>query len=300
MAGYIDTSDINIAEVREYWRCLVDRSAAARVTTCSNDSATRSADAADASVDGDSTESTIFAPTTCADTSSTVSSLSFLNASLFDGYNGDEPMLLMAVSSDDSATCTTPPSAPPPFKVDLSPIVDISKKKSTENPKPRGSCMADSSPVQEWPDLATTNYMDKISMLRTCATRHGRVHVNNVQSKYKEMKSARSASTRPTSTCDTPLLATNTRSDINATPDQDKLEEFENHTPLREQWGKEKEDASVQQRTSKQRVAFGEWPHPQNGTASTFSYPRLYHRLERRIGNARGTCIQSRGAIAEI
>lgn len=300
MAGYIhvDTSDVNIAEVRAYWRDL-DRSAAAR--KCGSDSES-SCDSS--SVYSYSTRSTAFAaPTTCADTTSTDSSSSFVNmfvnTSLFDGFNSDEPMLLMAVSSD-TATCNTPSSTsvPPPFNADLSPIVAGSKKKSIETCKPKPhknttfttTCTA----VQEWPELATTNNMDKTPMPHTApgVILYDRVHVSNIRKKYKEKRSARSANTKRM-TGNTPLIATSHRSETNIcnaprSTFRDE-EEVKNSTCTFSQERPEKKDAynTAQQRKSKGRVAFGEWSSPENGATSTFSYPRLYQRLERRMGKVK-------------
>ena len=275
MKGYIDTSDINVAEIREYWQDLVVRSSAGR---CSSDSQNNS----NASSVNSTRSTMLVAPTTCAGPStSTASSSSLVNTSLFDGFNSDEPMLLMAVSAD-SAACmhSTPPSAPPPFQVDLSPIGCGSNKKSIGISKSKHNTV-----VQEWPDLATANNMDEIPtrLAAPAATRYSRVHVSNIRKKYKEKRSTRSAKTKHIAD-NTPLIATNDRSDItrNATtsgaPDLEE-EEVENRT----RW-----NTAVQQRTNRGRVAFVEWSSAENGATSTFSYPRLYQRLESRIGKAKG------------
>ena len=157
--GEIDTSMVDVASVRLYWQ---KRSARYALSLLDNDVASTKVNNND---DADSRASVSFA----GDSSSSPMSNSAphnlpaippeINRSLFDGFDGENPMVLMAVSSDDcsprhSSTCTPLP----PFQAnDISPIghnhKDVISSARACGDKRETPMKAPAKSVQDWPDL---------------------------------------------------------------------------------------------------------------------------------------------------
>lgn len=152
----IDTSIVDVASVRLYWQKKT-----AKCATCTSllDHDVPNSRASAATFTGSSSASTSAAHITS-------SMPSEINISLLDGFDSENPMVLMAVSSDDySPRHSSPP--PPPFQVDdISPIT--CKRKGVEsfsqpnNGKKGNPVKASVRGVQKWPDLQKDTNVDVV------------------------------------------------------------------------------------------------------------------------------------------
>lgn len=112
--GEIDTSIVDIASVRLYWQ--------KRSARCAQSLLDHDENVANSKVNNDDADSRASATFTASLSSSATRSVpqnltmvpSEINLSLFDGFEGENPMVLMAVSSDDCSPRDSSPSAPPP------------------------------------------------------------------------------------------------------------------------------------------------------------------------------------------
>ena len=112
--GEIDTSIVDIASVRLYWQ--------KRSARCAQSLLDHDENVANSKVNNDDADSRASATFTASLSSSATRSVpqnltmvpSEINLSLFDGFEGENPMVLMAVSSDDCSPRHSSPSAPPP------------------------------------------------------------------------------------------------------------------------------------------------------------------------------------------
>lgn len=160
--GEIDTSIVDVASVRLYWQ---KRSARYALSLLDTD-----VDLASTKVnDNDDVDSRASASTFAASSSSSMSSSAMpseINLSLFDGFDGENPMGLMAVSSDDcSPRHSSTGTPPPPFQAnDISPIVRNHKNVKTptraKDTEIRTPLRVPVRGVQKWHDLQTDISMD--------------------------------------------------------------------------------------------------------------------------------------------
>ena len=164
--GEIDTSIVDVASVRLYWQ---KRSARYVLSLLDTDVASTKDN------DNDDVDSRASATFTASSSSSMSSSsphnLSMLpseiSVSLFDGFDGENPMVLMAVSSDDCSPrhSSTTFMSPPPFQADdISPIVYNHKNVKTptraKDSEIRTPLRVPAKGVQPWLDIQTDVGMD--------------------------------------------------------------------------------------------------------------------------------------------
>ena len=163
--GEIDTSIVDVASVRLYWQ---KRSARYALSLLDTDVASTKDNNND---DVDSRASATFADSSSSMSTSSPHTLSMLpseiNASLFDGFDGENPMVLMAVSSDDCSPrhSSTTFMSPPPFQADdISPIVhnhkNVKSSTLTKDSEIRTPLRVPAKGVQPWLDLQTDVGMD--------------------------------------------------------------------------------------------------------------------------------------------
>ena len=166
--GEIDTSIVDVASVRLYWQ---KRSARYALSLLDTDVASTKVNDNN---DVDSRASATFADSSSSMSTSSPYTLSMLpsevSLSMFDAFDGENPMVLMAVSSDDcsprhSSTTFMSPASPPPFQADdISPIVHNHKNVKTptraKDSEIRTPLRVPAKGVQPWLDLQTDVGMD--------------------------------------------------------------------------------------------------------------------------------------------
>lgn len=165
--GEIDTSIVDVASVRLYWQ---KRSARYALSLLDTDVASTKDNNNDDIVDSRAS-ATFTASSSSSMSSSSPHNLSMLpseiSISLFDGFDGENLMVLMAVSSDDCSPrhSSTTFMSPPPFQADdISPIAHNHKHVKTptraKDSEIRTPLRVPAQGVQKWLDLQTDVGMD--------------------------------------------------------------------------------------------------------------------------------------------
>ena len=169
--GEIDTSIVDVASVRLYWQKRSARYALSLLDTDVDLASTKVNDNDD--VDSRASASATFTASSSSSMSSSAMP-SEINLSLFDGFDGENSMGLMAVSSDDcSPRHSSTGTPPPPFQAnDLSPIVRNRKNVKTptraKDTEIRAPLRVPVRGVQKWHDLQTDMSMDAEQNGNTC------------------------------------------------------------------------------------------------------------------------------------
>ena len=163
--GEIDTSIVDVASVRLYWQ---KRSARYALSLLDNDVASTKDNNND---DVDSRASATFADSSSSMSTSSPYTLSMLpsevSLSMFDAFDGENPMVLMAVSSDDCSPRHSSMTlmSPPPFQADdISPIVHnhkhVKMPTRAKDSEMRTPLRVPVRGAQKWHDLQTDVGMD--------------------------------------------------------------------------------------------------------------------------------------------